>query len=53
MGHRLEMYVAPQYAQTLIDISNSFGIKAQIIGRVEGNSGKKVTIQTPDGEFVY
>ncbi len=53
MGHRLEVYVAPQNAQTLIDISTSFGVKAQIIGRVEGDEAKKVTIKTPNGDFVY
>jgi phosphoribosylformylglycinamidine cyclo-ligase len=53
MGHRLEVYVQPQYAQTIIDISKSFGINAQIIGRVEGAEQKQVTIQSPYGEFVY
>ncbi|MEA5260147.1 AIR synthase-related protein [Arcicella aquatica] len=53
MGHRLEVYINPQYAQTLIDISKSFGIDAQIIGRVEGFEGKQVTIQSEFGEFVY
>jgi phosphoribosylformylglycinamidine cyclo-ligase len=53
MGHRLEVYINPQYAQTVIDIAQSFGINAQIIGRVEGFEGKQVTIQSSFGEFVY
>jgi phosphoribosylformylglycinamidine cyclo-ligase len=53
MGHRLEVYLNPQYAQTVIDIAASFGIKAQIIGRVEGSDIKQVTIRSEFGEFVY
>lgn len=53
MGHRLEVYINPQYAQTVIDIALSFGINAQVIGRVEGFEGKQVTIQSSFGEFVY
>ncbi len=53
MGHRLEVYINPQYAQTVIDIAQSFGIKAQIIGRVEGSENKQVTINSEFGEFVY
>lgn len=53
MGHRLEIYISPQYAQTVIDIAQSFGIKAQIIGRVEGSENKQVTIKSEFGEFVY
>jgi phosphoribosylformylglycinamidine cyclo-ligase len=53
MGHRLEVYLNPQYAQTVIDIATSFGIKAQIIGNVEGAENKQVTIRSEFGEFVY
>lgn len=53
MGHRLEIYLNPQYAQTVIDISKSFGINAQIIGRVEAAENKGVTIKSEFGEFVY
>jgi phosphoribosylformylglycinamidine cyclo-ligase len=53
MGHRLEVYLNPQYAQTVIDIAESFGIKAQIIGRVEAAENKQVTIRSEFGEFVY
>ena len=52
MGHRLEVYVAPENAQKVIDISKSFNIDAQIIGRVE--EGKKsLTIKSEFGEFNY
>jgi phosphoribosylformylglycinamidine cyclo-ligase len=53
MGHRLEVYLDKQYANSIIEISKSFGIDAQIIGRVEANDGKKVTIRSEFGEFVY
>ncbi len=35
MGHRMELYVDEQYAQEIISISESFGIPAQIVGRVQ------------------
>ncbi len=53
MGHRLEVYLNEQYAQRIIEISQSFGIDAQIIGRVETADTKKVTIKSEFGEFVY
>jgi phosphoribosylformylglycinamidine cyclo-ligase len=53
MGHRMEIYLAPENAQTIIDISKSFGIDAQIIGRVEALDGKQVTIASEAGTFIY
>jgi phosphoribosylformylglycinamidine cyclo-ligase len=53
MGHRLEVYLSPEHAQAVIDIAQSFGIDAQIVGRVEPFSGKQVTIQAETGTFVY
>lgn len=53
MGHRMELYVSEDIAQDIIAISESFGIPAQIVGRVEGASGKKVTIHSPYGTFEY
>jgi phosphoribosylformylglycinamidine cyclo-ligase len=54
MGHRMEFYVAPEHAQAVIEISESFGIKAQVVGRVEASSnGAKVTVKSEHGEFVY
>lgn len=53
MGHRLEIYLPEAHAQEVIDISKSFGIDAQIIGRVEAYEGKKVTIESPVGHFEY
>ncbi|SOD88368.1 phosphoribosylformylglycinamidine cyclo-ligase [Spirosoma fluviale] len=53
MGHRLEIYLPEAHAQQVIEISQSFGIDAQVIGRVEAFAGKQVTIQSEVGEFVY
>ncbi len=53
MGHRLEVYLSSEHAQRVIEIAQSFGIQAQIIGYVEANEGKKVTVQSEFGEFVY
>jgi phosphoribosylformylglycinamidine cyclo-ligase len=53
MGHRLEVYLSPAYAQRVIEIAQSFGIAAQIVGRVEKNHIKKLTIKSEFGEFVY
>ena len=53
MGHRMELYVPKEIAQSLIDISKGFGIDAKVIGHVEANKGRKVTIKGQHGEFVY
>lgn len=53
MGHRLEIYVNPQHAQKLIDISQSFGVEAKVIGRVEESTQKKLHIFSEVGQFQY
>ena len=53
MGHRMEIYLPPQYAQDITDISHSFGVEAQLIGRVESIEKKKVTIRNGRKEFEY
>ncbi|MFN8273485.1 MAG: AIR synthase-related protein [Flavobacteriaceae bacterium] len=52
-GHRLELYVPESIAADLISISESFGIAAQIVGRVEASTQKKLTINSPNGTFEY
>ena len=52
MGHRLEVYVAPEDAEKVIAISKSFNIDAQVVGRIE--EGKKsLLIKSEFGEFEY
>ncbi len=53
MGHRMELYVPETIAQDLIDISKSFNVEAQIIGRVKAASAKKLTIESRFGTFIY
>ncbi|WP_234736797.1 AIR synthase related protein [Tellurirhabdus bombi] len=53
MGHRLEIYLSEEHAQRVIDIATQFGIEAQVIGRVEAFSTKKVTVQSEAGTFEY
>jgi len=52
-GHRMELYVPEEIAHNIILISNSFNVDAQIVGRVESSTEKKLTIKSPFGEFVY
>ena len=52
MGHRLEVYLSPEDADKVIEISKSFNIDAQIVGRIE--EGKRsLTIQSEFGTFNY
>lgn len=53
MGHRMEIYLDEKHAEGVIAISKSFGVEAQVIGRVEASSQKKVTIKSDKGEFQY
>ena len=52
-GHRMELYVPEAIAADIIAISESFGIAAQIVGRVEESSAKKLTIKSEYGVFEY
>jgi phosphoribosylformylglycinamidine cyclo-ligase len=53
MGHRMEIYVDESIAQSIIDISKSFNVAAQIIGRVETADSKQLTIESEFGTFKY
>ena len=52
-GHRLELYVAKEVADSLIDIASKFNVEAQIIGHVEASPEKKLTIKSEYGTFEY
>jgi phosphoribosylformylglycinamidine cyclo-ligase len=53
MGHRMEVYLPKEFAQSIIDISESFGVKAKIVGRVEASAEKQLTIESEFGVFKY
>lgn len=52
-GHRMELYVSKEIANDIIAISNSFGVDAQVVGRVEASDVKKLTIESEYGRFEY
>ena len=52
-GHRMELYVPAEIANDIIEISKSFGVDAQIVGRVEASENKKLTITSEFGMFEY
>lgn len=53
MGHRMEIYLPEKYADRIIEISNSYNIKAQIIGHVENSTKKELSIESEFGSFNY
>ncbi len=53
MGHRMEVYCPQEIAESIISISKSFNVDAQIIGRVEASDKKELTIETKHGKFQY
>ena len=53
MGHRMEIYVNPEDAEEIIQISKSFNIDAQVIGHVEEDSKPSLTIKSEFGVFNY
>jgi len=52
-GHRLELYVDESIANDIIELSKSFNVDAQVIGRVETSETKKLTIKSEFGTFIY
>jgi phosphoribosylformylglycinamidine cyclo-ligase len=53
MGHRMEIYVSPEEAEKVINISKTFDIDAQIVGHVEASDKKELIIKSEFGEFRY
>ncbi|MDL2315301.1 phosphoribosylformylglycinamidine cyclo-ligase [Bacteroidales bacterium OttesenSCG-928-C19] len=53
MGHRMEIYTDEVTAKAIIDISKSFNVDAQIVGRCEASDKKEVSISSPVGTFIY
>ena len=53
MGHRMEIYIDAEHARRVIDISRSFNVDAQIVGRIEKSEERELVIESPYGRFVY
>ena len=49
----MEIYEAPEDAARVIEISESMGIPARIVGRVEDSEENKLTIISEKGTFEY
>ena len=53
MGHRMEIYIAPEHADEVIAVSKSFGIDAQVVGFVEEAEKNELIIESEKGRFTY
>ncbi len=53
MGHRMELYVHEESVDEVIEISRSFNVEAQVVGRVEASENKELIIQSEYGVFEY
>lgn len=53
MGHRMEVYLSPEHAQQVIDISRSFNVDARIVGQVEKSDVRELVIDSEFGQFRY
>ena len=53
MGHRMEFYLPQTFAEEIISISKSFDVDAQIVGRVEASTKKRLTIKTTNESYEY
>ena len=53
MGHRMELYVPEEIAAALVEISESFGIEAKVVGRCEAAKQSRLTISAGASIFQY
>ena len=55
MGHRMEIYIAPEHADEVMAISKRYGVDAQVVGRVEETDAvdAHLTLTSPYGTFEY
>ena len=53
MGHRMEIYLPETYAAKVIELSESFGIDARIVGRCEASDKRELRIESEFGVFEY
>ncbi len=53
MGHRMEIYLPETYAAKVIELSESFGIDARLVGRCEASDKRELRIESEFGVFEY
>lgn len=53
MGCRMEVYTDQEYSEDVISFARSFGIDAQIIGRVEASEKKELILKVDGEELIF
>ena len=53
MGHRMEIYVAPEHADEIIRIARSFSVEAQVVGHVEDAPQNELIIDNGNVRLHY
>lgn len=53
MGHRMELYVPENIANSIINIAKSFDVEAQVVGHVKAADRKQLSIHSEYGVFEY
>lgn len=53
MGTRMEVYANEKYAANIIDTAKSFGVEAQVIGRVEDGIKKELLLVTGKKTIIF
>jgi phosphoribosylformylglycinamidine cyclo-ligase len=53
MGHRMEIYLPEEHADSIIEISKEYNIEARIVGRCVPSQSKQLTIVSPCGTFEF
>jgi phosphoribosylformylglycinamidine cyclo-ligase len=52
MGHRMELYIDPEAADSIVQIAQDFDVEAQVIGQVEAASKTELELVDPDGNVI-
>jgi phosphoribosylformylglycinamidine cyclo-ligase len=53
MGTRMEIYTTEKDADKIIGVSKSFGVDAQVIGRVEESERKELVITIKNKDLLF
>lgn len=53
MGHRMEVYIKPEYEKQIIEIASKYNIRAKRVGYCQKSDKSSLVIQTESGIFVY
>jgi phosphoribosylformylglycinamidine cyclo-ligase len=53
MGHRMEIFTTEAASNAVMEIANSMGVEARIIGRVAASNQKKLTLLVKDQPILF